>query len=162
MDEEICFKGRQLCVPQGDVLLAEQLRKSLTKPDGRCSLVATFIHRVVPTLETLSSLRSRKSNKAAWLAAWRDHNIFFNRTPIGMAAQVLHMLSAAYRVPVRSVCIQVASCKRLVPCQNWYSTSCKGTLMLGQLGRKHIRLGCILRGGRDTELKILVRADVRA
>ena len=90
------FKGRRSCAAQGDVLLAEQLRNSLTKPDGRCSLVATFIHRVVPTLETLSSLRSRKSNKAAWLAAWRDHNIFFNRTPIGMAAQVLHMLSAAY------------------------------------------------------------------
>ncbi len=73
---------------QGDVLLAERLNQKLTKADGRCSLVATFIHRVVPTLETISSLRSRKSNKAAWLAAWRDANIFFNRTPIGMAAQV--------------------------------------------------------------------------
>ena len=70
------------------MLLAEKLNRVLTKPDGRCSLVATFIHRMVPTLDTLSSLRSRKSNKAAWLAAWRDHNIFFNRTPIGMAAQV--------------------------------------------------------------------------
>ena len=75
-------------VAQGDVLLAERLNQKLTKADGRCSLVATFIHRVVPTLETISSLRSRKSNKAAWLAAWRDANIFFNRTPIGMAAQV--------------------------------------------------------------------------
>ncbi len=93
----------RLCAAQGDVLLAEQLRTSLTKPDGRCSLVATFIHRVVPTLETLSSLRSRKSNKAAWLAAWRDHNIFFNRTPIGMAAQVLHVLPAALNAPSCSV-----------------------------------------------------------
>lgn len=75
-------------VMQGDVLLAERLNQKLTKADGRCSLVATFIHRVVPTLETISSLRSRKSNKAAWLAAWRDANVFFNRTPIGMAAQV--------------------------------------------------------------------------
>jgi hypothetical protein len=145
VDKEMYFKGRRSCVAQGDVLLAEQLRKSLTKPDGRCSLVATFIHRVVPTLETLSSLRSRKSNKAAWLAAWRDHNIFFNRTPIGMAAQVLHMHSAACQLPLCSVCIQDASCKLLVPCQNWYFTSCKGTLLLGELGRKQIRLGCILK-----------------
>ncbi len=80
---ESCKSGAQ-----GDVLLAERLNQKLTKADGRCSLVATFIHRVVPTLETISSLRSRKSNKAAWLAAWRDANVFFNRTPIGMAAQV--------------------------------------------------------------------------
>ena len=73
---------------QGDVLLAERLGRVLTREDGRSSLVATFIHRVVPTLETISSLRSRKSNKAAWLAAWKDQRIFFNRTPIGMAAQV--------------------------------------------------------------------------
>lgn len=51
-------------------------------------MVATFIHRVVPALETISSLRSRRSNKAAWLAAWRDQNIFFNRTHVGMAVQV--------------------------------------------------------------------------
>ena len=70
------------------MLLAERLGKVLTREDGRSSLVATFIHRVVPTLETISSLRSRKSNKAAWLAAWKDQRIFFNRTPIGMATQV--------------------------------------------------------------------------
>lgn len=34
--------------------------------------------------------------------------------------------------------------------------------MLGELGRKHVRLRHILRGSRDTELKTLVRADVRA
>ncbi|KAK9909002.1 hypothetical protein WJX75_005921 [Coccomyxa subellipsoidea] len=72
---------------QGDVLLAEKLTQLLTRPDGRCALVATFIHRVVPALETISSLRSRRSNKAAWLAAWRDHNIFFNRSHVGMAVQ---------------------------------------------------------------------------
>ncbi|BDA41955.1 hypothetical protein COCOBI_02-7530 [Coccomyxa sp. Obi] len=72
---------------QGDVLLAEKLTQLLTRPDGRCALVATFIHRVVPALETISSLRSRRSNKAAWLAAWRDQNIFFNRTHVGMAVQ---------------------------------------------------------------------------
>lgn len=73
---------------QGDVLLAEKLTQLLTRPDGRCALVATFIHRVVPALETISSLRSRRSNKAAWLAAWRDQNIFFNRSHVGMAVQV--------------------------------------------------------------------------
>ena len=72
---------------QGDVLLAERLTALMMRPDGRCALVATFIHRVAPTLETISSLRSRKSNKAAWLAAWRDQNIFFNRTHVGMAVQ---------------------------------------------------------------------------
>jgi hypothetical protein len=77
---------------QGDVLLAEKLTQVLTRPDGRCALVATFIHRVVPALETISSLRSRRSNKAAWLAAWRDQNIFFNRTHVGMAVQVLCFL----------------------------------------------------------------------
>ncbi len=74
---------------QGDVLLAEKLTQLMTRPDGRCALVATFIHRVVPALETISSLRSRRSNKAAWLAAWRDQNIFFNRTHVGMAVQVV-------------------------------------------------------------------------
>lgn len=69
-------------------MLAEKLTQLLTRPDGRCALVATFIHRVVPALETISSLRSRRSNKAAWLAAWRDQNIFFNRTHVGMAVQV--------------------------------------------------------------------------
>ncbi len=76
------------CGAQGDVLLAEKLTQLLTRPDGRCALVATFIHRVVPALETISSLRSRRSNKAAWLAAWRDQNIFFNRSHVGMAVQV--------------------------------------------------------------------------
>ena len=81
------------------MLLAERLGKVLTREDGRSSLVATFIHRVVPTLETISSLRSRKSNKAAWLAAWKDQRIFFNRTPIGMATQVpLH--AAPSRLPL--------------------------------------------------------------
>lgn len=77
-----------MCAGQGDVLLAEKLTQVLTRRDGRCALVATFINKVVPALETISSLRSRRSNKAAWLAAWRDQNIFFNRTHVGMAVQV--------------------------------------------------------------------------
>ena len=85
---------------QGDVLLAERLDKVLTRGDGRSSLVATFIHRVVPTLETISSLRSRKSNKAAWLAAWKDQRIFFNRTPIGMATQVPLAAAGPWLPPV--------------------------------------------------------------
>ncbi len=87
------------------MLLAEKLTQVLTRRDGRCALVATFIHRVVPTLETISSLRSRKSNKAAWLAAWRDQNIFFNRTHVGMAVQVRVGVGCEGRV-----CMGVGGC----------------------------------------------------
>jgi len=73
---------------QGDVLCAEALNQILVTRDGQSRLLAAFIHRVVPLHQTVSTLRTPRSNKLSWLATWRDRNIFLHRTHVGMAVQV--------------------------------------------------------------------------
>lgn len=73
---------------QGDVLCAEALNQILVTKDGQSRLLAAFIHRVVPLHETVSTLRSSRSNKTSWLATWRERNIYLHRTHVGMAVQV--------------------------------------------------------------------------
>jgi len=75
-------------VMQGDVLCAEALNQILVTRDGQSRLLAAFIHRVVPLHQTVSTLRTPRSNKLSWLATWRDRNIFLHRTHVGMAVQV--------------------------------------------------------------------------
>ncbi len=70
------------------MLVAEKLGRLLRRRDGRCALVAAFVHRVAPLLGTISSLRSRKASKAAWLSAWRDLSIYVHRTFVGMSVEV--------------------------------------------------------------------------
>ena len=77
-----------LHVMQGDVLCAEALNQILVTRDGQSRLLAAFIHRVVPLHQTVSTLRTPRSNKLSWLATWRDRNIFLHRTHVGMAVQV--------------------------------------------------------------------------
>ena len=38
----------------------------------------------------VSTLRGPKDDKRAWLAAWRDRNIYMHKTLVGMAVQVLY------------------------------------------------------------------------
>ncbi len=77
-----------IIIMQGDVLCAEALNQILVTRDGQSRLLAAFIHRVVPLHQTVSTLRSPRSNKLSWLATWRDRNIFLHRTHVGMAVQV--------------------------------------------------------------------------
>ncbi|KAK9825469.1 hypothetical protein WJX81_006378 [Elliptochloris bilobata] len=72
---------------QGDMLVAEKLGRLLRRRDGRCALVASFVHRVAPLLGTITSLRARRTSKAAWLAAWRDLGIHVHRTFVGMSVE---------------------------------------------------------------------------
>lgn len=72
---------------QGDVLVAEGLEQATRGPDNQPRLLASFIHRVVPVLGTVSHLRCARGNKAAWLAAWRDRGIYLLKTHVGMAVQ---------------------------------------------------------------------------
>lgn len=72
---------------QGDVLCAEALSQILVTRDGQSRLLAAFIHRVVPLHQTVSTLRTPRSNKTSWLATWRDRNIFLHKTHVGMAVQ---------------------------------------------------------------------------
>jgi len=74
-------------VAQGDMLVAEKLGRLLRRADGRCALVAAFVHRVAPLLGTISSLRARRASKAAWLDAWRDLGIYVHRTFVGMCVE---------------------------------------------------------------------------
>lgn len=78
---------------QGDVLVAEGLEQATRGPDNQPRLLASFIHRVVPVLGTVSHLRCARGNKAAWLAAWRDRGIYLLKTHVGMAVQVHSVLS---------------------------------------------------------------------
>ena len=73
---------------QGDVLCAEALNQILVTREGQSRLLGAFIHRVVPLHQTVSTLRTPRSNKTSWLATWRDRNIFLHRTHVGMAVQV--------------------------------------------------------------------------
>ena len=77
---------------QGDVLCAEALHQILVTREGQSRLLAAFIHRVVPLYQTVSTLRTPRSNKTSWLATWRDRNIFLHRTHVGMAVQVCNGL----------------------------------------------------------------------
>ena len=76
------------CNAQGHVLCAEALNQILVTRDGQSRLLAAFIHRVVPLHETVSTLRTDRSNKTSWLATWRDRNIFLHKTHVGMTVQV--------------------------------------------------------------------------
>lgn len=75
---------------QGDVLCAEALHQILVTREGQSRLLAAFIHRVVPLEETVSTLRTPRSNPAGWLATWRERNIFLHESHVGMAVQVSH------------------------------------------------------------------------
>lgn len=68
--------------------MAESLEQAVRGPDGQQRLLASFIHSVVPPLATISHLQSARSNKAAWLAGWRDRGIYLHKTHVGMAVQV--------------------------------------------------------------------------
>lgn len=76
---------------QGDALCAEILssdsqlsQKSTESP----KLIATFIHKVIPTIRTLSILaRSDHYSKEDLLSAWEERSIYFERTHVGMAVQ---------------------------------------------------------------------------
>ena len=70
------------------MLCAEALNQILVTRDGQSRLLAAFIHRVVPLHETVSTLRTDRSNKTSWLATWRDRNIFLHKTHVGMTVQV--------------------------------------------------------------------------
>lgn len=101
---------------QGDVLCAEALNQILVTRDGQSRLLAAFIHRVVPLHQTVSTLRTPRSNKLSWLATWRDRNIFLHRTHVGMAVQVWYTqlfvtccIMYVMRMPCGMVCPQVMS-----------------------------------------------------
>ena len=86
LDPDVCV------LMQGDVLCAEALHQILVTREGQSRLLAAFIHRVVPLYQTVSTLRTPRSNKTSWLATWRDRNIFLHRTHVGMAVQVFNGL----------------------------------------------------------------------
>jgi hypothetical protein len=97
---------------QGDVLVAEALHRRAcapTKPGGPppLPLVACFIHKVVPVLATLSALRHRQANKAAWLAEWRSEGIHVHKTHVGMAVQA-HTLGLIDAAGLRRVALEAA------------------------------------------------------
>ena len=77
------------------MLCAEALHQILVTREGQSRLLAAFIHRVVPLYQTVSTLRTPRSNKTSWLATWRDRNIFLHRTHVGMAVQVCDGLPCA-------------------------------------------------------------------
>ncbi|KAK9804158.1 hypothetical protein WJX73_006372 [Symbiochloris irregularis] len=72
---------------QGDVLVAEKLEQEIRGPDGQQRVLASFIHSVIPAKATVSYLQSSRYDKYARLAAWRDRNIYFHKTHVGMAVQ---------------------------------------------------------------------------
>ena len=90
--------SNQAWLLQGDVLCAEALNQILVTREGQSRLLAAFIHRVVPLQQTVSTLRSPRSNKISWLATWRDRNIYLHRTHVGMAVQVI-TLAARWLTP---------------------------------------------------------------
>eukprot|EP00884_Botryococcus_braunii_P009365 jgi/Botrbrau1/1842/Bobra.146_1s0036.1 len=76
---------------QGDVMLAESIWQQLRQDKHDTRLLACFIHKVGPVMQTLTSLQTPRANKAAWLAQWRDKGIYFQSTFVGMAVQA-HVL----------------------------------------------------------------------
>ncbi|KAL3156916.1 hypothetical protein ABBQ38_001178 [Trebouxia sp. C0009 RCD-2024] len=95
---------------QGDVLCAEALHQILVTREGQSRLLAAFIHRVVPLEETVSTLRTPRSNPAGWLATWRERNIFLHESHVGMAVQA-HTLGLMDDVGLASVV--TAACRDL-------------------------------------------------
>ncbi|DBA92139.1 hypothetical protein WJX77_008470 [Trebouxia sp. C0004] len=93
---------------QGDVLCAEALNQILVTRDGQSRLLAAFIHRVVPLHQTVSTLRSPRSNKLSWLATWRDRNIFLHRTHVGMAVQA-HTLGLVDDIGLQRVVVSACN-----------------------------------------------------
>ena len=79
---------RVLLGGQGDVLLAEHLLELL----GR-SMVACFLHQVVPLSETATRLRRgavkvTDADAEQWLQAWRQQRIFLADEYVALAAEV--------------------------------------------------------------------------
>ena len=73
---------------QGDVLLAEHLLELL----GR-SMVACFLHQVVPLSETATRLRRgavkvTHAEAEQWLQTWRQQRIFLAEEYVALAAEV--------------------------------------------------------------------------
>ncbi|KAI7837292.1 hypothetical protein COHA_008906 [Chlorella ohadii] len=75
---------------QGDVLCAEILWSSMRQnlpPGERSRLLCCLMHKVVPTASTYSMLRSSKTSKTGWQAAWQQRGIHFAKSHVGMALQ---------------------------------------------------------------------------
>ena len=67
---------------QGDVLCAEALTNN---KDTKVKIVASFIHKVSPTMATLSIFRKEDSRSEDIQNAWRMRGIHLKRTHLGMA-----------------------------------------------------------------------------
>jgi hypothetical protein len=80
---------------QGDALCAEILSSdSQNSPTSVESpkLIASFIHKVIPTTQTLSILaRSDHYSREDLLSAWEERNIYFERTHVGMAVDATNI-----------------------------------------------------------------------
>lgn len=67
-------------------ILWSSMRQSLA-PGERSRLLCCLMHKVVPTAATYSMLRSSKTSKAGWQAAWAQRGIHFARSHVGMGLQ---------------------------------------------------------------------------
>ena len=57
-------------------------------PGARSRLLCCLMHKVVPAAATYSMLRSSKTSKAGWQAAWLQRGIRFSKSHVGMALLV--------------------------------------------------------------------------
>jgi hypothetical protein len=78
---------------QGDVLCAETLISSLDGSDikDNRNILACFIHKVAPTMSTLSMYRKEDSSEEDLKKEWGRKGISLDRTHLGMAKKALEM-----------------------------------------------------------------------